>query len=442
MSGLFFTTQYLMFWKFFNKSVDKPSISNMSKSGSKTRLPLEYLQKLIPIGELPVDELQTLVATLRSFNPGEIIFNRGDTADELTYLYTGEVYLEAINGNGYSVEDSTFKACYPLSTNTEHQFSAIAKSKVNIVYFPLSTLKRGATAAYVNNPLISIRAVPLEIRYCDLFVGFCKAFRKDELRVPSLPDIALRLRSALQKEVNFSDVVKIINLDPVISSKLIQVVNSPIYRTLHSITNIHDAIYRLGLKTTQNLVTTISLYNLFQSKNKRLNDYIHQIWKQSIHVASLSSTLASCSYKINPDEALLAGLIHNIGALPIITFAESLDDTKYSQQQLDLTIATLQGLVGIYILKKWHFPESLQHIPNQANNWYYDVNPALQLSDIVLLARFHNELGNGQMQKLPPLNTLPAFLKLGNNSLTPDMSLQALRDAKHQIEEAMTLFKI
>ena len=313
-----------MFWKFLKKSVDKPATAKVPQSGSKIKLALDYLQKLIPIGELPADELQTLDATLRSFNPGEIIFNRGDNADELTYLHTGEVYLEAINGSGYSVEDSTFKACYPLSTNTEHRFSAIAKSKVSIVYFPLSTLKRGATAAYVNNPLISLKAVPIEIRYCDLFNGFCKAFRKDELRVPSLPDIALRLRSALQKEVSFSDVVKIINLDPVISSKLIQVVNSPIYRTPNAITNSHDAIYRLGLKTTQNLVTTISLYNLFHSKNKRLNDYIHQIWKQSIHVASLSYTLASCSHKINPDEALLAGLIHNIGALPIITFAESL----------------------------------------------------------------------------------------------------------------------
>ena len=116
-------------------------------------------------------------------------------------------------------------------------------------------------------------------------------------------------------------------------------------------------------------------------------------------------------------------------------------DTKYTQQELDQTIATLQGLVGVYILKKWNFPESLQQIPNQADNWYYDVNPVLQLSDIVLLARFHSQLDNVQMQKLPPLNTLPAFLKLGDNSLTPDMSLQALRDAKHQIAEALNFFK-
>jgi HD-like signal output (HDOD) protein len=430
-----------MLWNFFKKSTEKQETSKVAENASQIKLPLDYMQKIIPIGELPIEELQTLKPTILSFNPGEIIFNRGDKADELSYLYSGEVYLEAVNGSGYSVADSTFKAYYPLSTHTEHRFSAIAKTPVKVIYFPLSTLKRGSVAAYVNDPLISLKAVPGTIKYCDLFTGFSKAFRKDELRVPSLPDIALRLRSALQKEVSFSDVVKLINLDPVISSKLIQVVNSPVYRTADIITNSHDAIYRLGLKTTQNLVTTISLYNLFRSDNKRLNQYIHQVWKQSIHVASLSYALASFSPKINADEALLAGLIHNIGALAIITYAESLGDANYTEQELDLTITTLQGAVGVYILKKWNFPESLQHIPKQSANWFYDATPSLQLSDIVLLARFHSQLENVQMQKLPPLNTLPAFLKLGDNSLTPDMSLQVLRDSKHQIAEALNFFK-
>ncbi len=63
------------------------------------------------------------------------------------------------------------------------------------------------------------------------------------------------------------------------------------------------------------------------------------------------------------------------------------------------------------------------------------------MSDIVLLARFHALLGNKQAQKLPPLNTLPAFAKLGERALTPDMSLQALHEAKQQIAEALSFFR-
>jgi HD-like signal output (HDOD) protein len=429
-----------MFWKFLKKFTDKSAPANPKRNASKIVLPLNFLQKLIPIGDLPAFELEALEATLCSFKPGEIIFNRGESTDKLVFLYTGEVFLEAVNGNGYSVEASTLKACYPLSTNTVHRFSAIAKTPARIVYLPLSLLRQSSASVFVNNPLINPEEVPAALRNSRFFNGFCKAFRKDDWQVPSLPDVAVRLRRALQQEISITEAVKIINLDPVISSKLIQVVNSPIYRTHNPITSNHAAIFRLGLKTTQNLVTTISLYNLFHSSNQRLNDRIQQIWKESIQVASLSYTLASLGNKFNADEALLAGLIHNIGALPIITYAENLGTDHYTEKELDQTIAVLQGLLGVFILKKWHFPECLQNIPAHSGNWYHDDDPALQLSDIVLLARFHSQIGNAHKQSLPPLNTLPAFLKLGESELTPTLSLQVLQDSKQQIAEALSFF--
>jgi HD-like signal output (HDOD) protein len=137
----------------------------------------------------------------------------------------------------------------------------------------------------------------------------------------------------------------------------------------------------------------------------------------------------------------LAGLVHNIGALPIITYAESLSESAYTELELDETLSVLQAMVGVIILKKWNFPENLLQIPAQTDNWYYDDQHNLQLSDIVLLARFHAQLGGTQKQKLPPLNTLPAYIKLGDKSLTPDMSLQALQDAKQQIAEALSFFR-
>ncbi len=433
-----------MFWKFLNKSAAKPTSSQPEKklAGTEIKLPLSFLHKLIPVGELASEELQSLPITVRHFSPGEIIFNRGDSADYLIYLNSGVVFLEAANGSGYSVEDSVFKACYPLSSLGGHSFTAIAKSPASIVYLPASAMQRSSSSALINNPLINPKDVPVELRNSDLFSGFCDAYRKDNLHVPSLPDVALRLRRALQKDdISIADATKIINLDPVIASKLIQVANSPLYRTANPLSNSHDAINRLGLKTTQNLVTSISLHNLFRSSNKNLNNHIQQLWKQSIQVASLSHTLAALTHKIDADEALLAGLIHNIGALPIITYAESLNSNQYNEQQLNDTIATLQGLVGVHILNKWHFPDSLLKIPSETGYWYHDETPTLQLSDIVLLARFHSQLGQAQAQKLPPLNTLPAFAKLGDCALTPDMSLQILQDAKQQIAEALNFFR-
>jgi HD-like signal output (HDOD) protein len=430
-----------MIWKLFKKFAEKPAMVVTTPNYASTTLPIAFLQKLIPIGELPVDELLALNITLRSFRAGEIVFNRGEISNKLIYLYEGEIYLEAVEGNGYFVDASTFKACYPISISTEQRFTAIAKSPVKAVYFPLSILKRSSTAAFVNNPLINPRDVPLSLRNSDLFKGFCEVFRKNQFLVPSLPDVALQLRKALKNEISIANAVKIINLDPVISSKLIQVVNSPVYRTHNAITNSYDAVFRLGMQTTQNLVTSISLHNLFRSSNKRLNERIKSTWNQSIQIASISYTLASLNKKINPDEAMLAGLVHKIGILPIIAYAESLNDEQYTDQELDQTISVLQGLVGEFILQKWRFPKNMHQIPIHTTNWYHDAFPALQLSDIVLLARFHSELSCFQRQSLPPITTLPAFQKLGDNALSPEMSLQTLADAKQQIAETLSFFQ-
>ena len=431
-----------MIWNFFKKNSPTSSKSVRPISPpAKSVIPLHFLQNLIPIGQLPATELKALNGHLRQFNPGQVIFTRGESADHLMYLYSGSVFLESANGHGYTTEADTFKACYPLSNGIEHQLSAVAKTVTQIAYLPLSTLQTGSQASLINNPLLNQQDIPETLRDSELFQGFSQAYRKDELQVPSLPDVALRLRAALQKDISIADAVKIVNLDPVIASKLIQVVNSPLYMTALPISNSHDAINRLGLKITQNLVTSISMSKLFRCSNKTLHHKVQQLWKQSIHIASLSHTLASLTHKINPDEALLAGLTHNIGALPIITYAETLKKTPYDEEELEQTLQVLQGLVGEFILQKWHFPETLQHIPCNSSHWYFDDDPELQLNDIVLLARFHAHLGTPQAQHLPPLNTLPAYLKLGEYSLTPDMSLQALHDAKQQIAESLSFFR-
>lgn len=430
-----------MFWKFLKKTQKPPEPSPPAIAPATKTLPLAFMQKLIPIGDLSVEELQALKISQKSFTPGQTLFVRGESATALMYLYSGNIFMEAANGSGYNVDQDTFKAYYPLSTHTEHYFSAIAKSPTEIIYLPLSILQRSANASLANNPLIDAAAIPPALVGSTFFNGFCAAFRRDELNLPSLPDVAFRLRSALQKDIGIADAVKIINLDPVIASKLIQVSNSPLFRSVNPIANSHDAVNRLGLKATQNLVTSISLHNLFRSNNKTLNNRVQQLWRQSIQIASLSYTLAGLTRSINPDEALLAGLTHNIGALPIITYADSLKETAYIEAEFEQTIDTLQGLVGEFILKKWNFPENILQIPSHSGNWYQDDDPALQLNDIVMLARFHAQLGTPNAQKLPPLNTLPAFTKLGERALTPDMSLQALHEAKQQIAEALSFFR-
>jgi HD-like signal output (HDOD) protein len=265
-------------------------------------------------------------------------------------------------------------------------------------------------------------------------------FIDGELETPSFPDIALKIRRAIQQDCDMADLVKIINMDPVISAKLIQVVNSPFYMPMQPITNCLNAINRLGRKTTRDLVITFSMKNLIKSEKPVIKKLIQQSWFQSIKVSSISYTLAKLTKKVDSDEALLAGLLHNIGALPILTFADTLPVDSYTPLDIELCINELQGQVGSIVLDQWEFPDNLKQVPLQSSDWFNKISEKLDLNDIVILAKYHCFLSTPGSCELPLIDTLPAYQKLGNQPLTPEMSLQLLHDAKQQIADIMGYF--
>lgn len=438
-----------MFWNIFKKKTLKPTASNAKPTPSPAppkkpaatkniNIPVSFLKRLMPLAQLLTDqEIQRLQISAASFAPGAIVFNRGTEIDSLIYIIKGNIFMEADNGSGLEVSANTFKALYPLSAGKLHYFTAIAGSEVTVIYLAKSILQQNQGAlAPLNNDLKTSD----HLQDNRFFKCFYQHFMQGELKTPSFPDIALKLRKAIQEDCGIADVVKIVNRDPVISAKLIQVVNSPIYRPLSPISNCFDAINRLGLTTTRNLVTSFSMNNLVQSNNPLTKKLIQHTWLQSIKISSISYTLAQLTRKVDADEALLAGLVHNIGVLPILTFAESLPQGSYQMADINLCISEVHGQIGSVILEKWGFPDNLKQIPLLSVDWFSSTTENISLSDIVLLAKYHNVLASPGGTKLPLLISLPAFQKLGNQALTAEMSLQILDDAKQQIAETMSFF--
>lgn len=282
--------------------------------------------------------------------------------------------------------------------------------------------------------------IPEHLKDNPFFNRFYQHFIQGELKTPSFPDVALKMRKAIQQDCEIADIVKIVNLDPVVSAKLIQVVNSPVYRSVNPISNCLNAINRLGLKTTRNLVIAFSMKNLIKSESPLIKKLIQYNWLQSINVSSISHALAQLTKKADPDEALLAGLLHNIGVLPILTFADSLPEGSYQPADIDLCINEIHGQLGSIILEKWEFPDNLKQIPLQSSNWFISTGEKFNLNDIVLLAKYHHFLASPGHIELPLITTMPSFQKLQDQPLTSKMSLQILHDAKQQIAETMSFF--
>jgi HD-like signal output (HDOD) protein len=400
-------------------------------------LPLDFLKQLVPVCYLSSEKLRQLSIYSAVFRSGSIIFNQGSRNDCLIYLFTGIVYLEASNGTGQEITENTLQAYYPLSNGPEHLLTAIAKSETTVIYIAQSDIPRNKNKI---NPLICDSFIPEQLENNTFFTLFSYHFKQDKLEIPSIPDIALKLHTAIQKNVGTGEAAKIISLDPVITSKLIHFTNSPLYRTINPTSSCLDAVNRLGIATTRNIVTSLSMHSLFRSNKKSFNTRIQNLWKESIRISSISHALAVLTQKADPEEALLAGLLHNLGSLPILKFAEKLSDDAYQPEELDQCLLLIQGHLGSWVLEQWGFSNGLARIPSDVEDWYYDSGKSLILSDIVLLAKFHSLIGTHKAATLPLISTLPAYQKFGNKTLSPNMSLQILQDAKQQISDTINLF--
>jgi putative nucleotidyltransferase with HDIG domain len=213
------------------------------------------------------------------------------------------------------------------------------------------------------------------------------------------------------------------------------VANSPLYRGANAISNLQSAIARLGPPLVRNLVTSLILKQLFQSKSPVLRQHMQVLWEHSTQVAAISHILARKFTRLKPDEAMLAGLIHDIGALPILVKAESHPELLADEAQLNEIIDKLHPAIGRLILEAWKFPPELVTVAAEHEN-LTRISDQVDYTDIVTVANLHSHLGSQHRHAKVKFIDVPAFTKLG---LTPETSVATLEEASAEMKEVKTL---
>lgn len=396
---------------------------------------MDILQKLIPIRAFSEEILQAFAANhkLEIFPKQTTLFRLHDQSDSILYLIKGTATLSDNQGKTYEVEAGTTKAKFPLSSGTKHTTTAIAKTDVSILRVQQKIMAG-------KQPTLSGLAelvIPEQLAENRLLQSFSDHYESEALELPTLPEIAIKLRNAILQDISIADAVKIIQLDPVISAKLIEVANCPLYLSVIPAKSCFTAISRIGLNATRNLVIALSLNHIFKTNSPLIKKHLDNIWKQSLYISTLSHVLATVTKQVNPEEALLAGLICDIGAVPFLNFAANLPKNYYTEADLKLALPHVKGPIGYKTLVEWGFPEEFTKIPIASEDWYQDTGPELNLTDIVILSRLHSRIGHSDMSELPAITSIPAASKLKNISLSSEYSLNLLYEAKQQINDAM-----
>ena len=109
---------------------------------------------------------------------------------------------------------------------------------------------------------------------------------------------------------------QVINTDPTISAQILKIVNSVFFASLNRrVNSIHDAIVRIGFSETKRIVMSMAVMNLFDQKLHNAGFDRIDYWYHCIGCAIISERIARLSSIVNPDEAFLSGLLHDLGIL-------------------------------------------------------------------------------------------------------------------------------
>lgn len=238
----------------------------------------------------------------------------------------------------------------------------------------------------------------------------------DRVQLPTLPEVALQVRDAVDNEsANAQQVADIVTGDAALSARLIQVANSPLYAGRTSIDHVQMAVTRMGLKLVKSLVISLAMKQIFQATSDALDAAFRRVWEDSVEVAAISRVLAQQVDGLEPEQAMLAGLIHNIGCLPIITALDQQQGFEAHAQTIHDYCEELAPEVGCLILEHWGFTKNLARTPCECVQ--LDRNtPETDYADLVLVARLEHLMSKGRAPQggsLEHWGQIPAFSKVG-----------------------------
>jgi HD-like signal output (HDOD) protein len=223
-----------------------------------------------------------------------------------------------------------------------------------------------------------------------------KAIDNDDLVLPTLPEVALKIRQAAEDpEISISHLSKVIGRDS----------------ATQEVTDLHTAITRLGTNYSSNLAIGLVMEQIFHARSEVVEQKMRDVWRRSLEVAGVSYALCRSHSQLKPDQAALGGLVHQIGVLPILTYAEDHYELLADPVSLNHVIDSIHPKLGDKLLSGWDFPEMLAKLPGQYLNFERD-SDRLDYIDLVQVAVLYCHRGTSHPLANVVVSEIPAMKKL------------------------------
>ncbi|MCF6248184.1 MAG: HDOD domain-containing protein [Desulfobacula sp.] len=196
-----------------------------------------------------------------------------------------------------------------------------------------------------------------------------KRFYAGKIQLPVLPGIAKEIQDLMEnKDPSTRDLVEIVKKDIVISTKLISIANSALYRGIEKVTDLNTALIRLGMKASSSLITTLVAKDMFTSKNKQLNGFLEKLWMHSFACACFAKRLGEELKSKSADSLFLMGIVHDIGKMLLIKAIMDIYPEETFDEDIHIAIHEIHTTFGAVLLKKLRFAKEFLHI-TEFHHW-------------------------------------------------------------------------
>jgi HD-like signal output (HDOD) protein len=218
---------------------------------------------------------------------------------------------------------------------------------------------------------------------------------------------------------------------------VVQVANSSLYGDTQS-DSIQDALERIGVDGVRTIVKGVVLRDLFMPNKQPINDAMMRFYEHSIRIGVICYALAKKLPGFDREQAFMAGILHDIGVVPILVVSDRYPQIAEKPNTLAAVLGHLKSYIGGMVLQQWDFADKFIEVAKHAYEWDRKVDKA-DYCDLVQVALMHSHLVGGEKIKGPDLSVLPAFKRLGFDKQNPVDNIQTLKELSTRIKDMIKM---
>ncbi|MDR0528954.1 MAG: HDOD domain-containing protein [Zoogloeaceae bacterium] len=258
----------------------------------------------------------------------------------------------------------------------------------------------------------------------------------DEVSFPTFLDVTFKVRAALRNpKLNIEQLAKLVSVEPLMSAKTIRMANSvALNPTGRPVADVKSAIVRVGMEAVRTVSFAVAMEQLIQSRQmKAFADISRKLWDHIAHVAALCRLLApKIAPKVNADEAMFAGMVHDIGVFYLLSRAAQFPEMVEDRPALYDLLMGWHDNIGHALLSALGQPEAIL-VAVQEHEQDREIGEEKSLSDVLFIA---NKIAN----------TMSCWHDGGTDAdemerLTRILGEKTLKEIREESEEAVISLK-